>query len=314
MGTRSARGRGQRERRRRRRGAGAGQRGRGRRAAPGRRRRAAGGPDARSPGRARPAFDAPIAAGVRRGAGAHLSGRARRRHRRAGRRLRPGPRRPATGWRGSPPTAWRPSTWGRAPGSGSATSSRPAPWSSWPAAPTAPARCGRAPAPPPSTTSTSHAFEARLDRRLAWAQRRVELPAGRYEVLLPPDATADLMVAMSQAMSGRDAEEGRSPFSAPGGGTRVGEPLCPLPFELRGDPAEPGLEVGAVPRHRGVGDRRVGVRQRPRASAPPAGSRRAGCGACSTTVPPRRARASSPRRRSATWSWRCPAPPPRSTT
>ncbi len=86
------------------------------------------------------------------------------------------------------------------------------------------------------------AFEARLDRRLAWARRRVELPAGRYEVLLPPDATADLMVAMSQSMSGRDAEEGRSPFSAPGGGTRVGQELCPLPFELRGDPGEPGLE------------------------------------------------------------------------
>jgi predicted Zn-dependent protease len=87
-----------------------------------------------------------------------------------------------------------------------------------------------------------HAFEERLARRLAWAERTVELPAARYEVILPPDATADLMVAMSQAMSGRDAEEGRSPFSSPGGGTKVGEQLCPLPFELRGDPAEAGLE------------------------------------------------------------------------
>ncbi|HXQ90997.1 MAG TPA: metallopeptidase TldD-related protein [Acidimicrobiales bacterium] len=85
-------------------------------------------------------------------------------------------------------------------------------------------------------------FEARLDRRLGWARRSVELPAGRYQVLLPPDATADLMVALSQALSGRDAEEGRSPFSAPGGGTKVGAELCPLAFELRGDPAEPGLE------------------------------------------------------------------------
>ncbi len=87
-----------------------------------------------------------------------------------------------------------------------------------------------------------HAFEARLDQRLAWAQPTIELPAGRYEVILPPDATADLMVAMSQSMSGRDAEEGRSPFSAPGGATKLGEPLCPLPFALRGDPGEPGLE------------------------------------------------------------------------
>ncbi len=87
-----------------------------------------------------------------------------------------------------------------------------------------------------------HAFEQRLERRLAWAQRSVELPAGRYEVLLPPDASADLMVAMSEAMSGRDAEEGRSPFSSPGGGTKIGESLCALPFEMRGDPADPGLE------------------------------------------------------------------------
>ena len=86
------------------------------------------------------------------------------------------------------------------------------------------------------------AFEARLDRRLAWAARSVELPAGRYEVLLPPDATADLMVPMSEAMSGRDAEEGRSPFSAPGGGTKLGASLCPLPFDLTGDPRRRGLE------------------------------------------------------------------------
>ena len=65
-----------------------------------------------------------------------------------------------------------------------------------------------------------------------------------------------------EAMSGRDAEEGRSPFSAPGGGTKIGESLCPLPFELRGDPAAAGPRVGAVPGDRGVGDRRVGVRQR----------------------------------------------------
>jgi predicted Zn-dependent protease len=87
-----------------------------------------------------------------------------------------------------------------------------------------------------------HAFEERLAERLAWAERTVELPAAHYEVLLPPDATADLMVAMSEAMSGRDAEEGQSPFSSPGGGTKIGEQLCPLPFELRGDPGEPGLE------------------------------------------------------------------------
>jgi predicted Zn-dependent protease len=82
----------------------------------------------------------------------------------------------------------------------------------------------------------------RLVRRLAWAERTVELPAGRYETLLPPDATADLMVVLSQALSGRDAEDGRSAFSAPGGGTRLGDTLSTLPFVLRSDPAAPGIE------------------------------------------------------------------------
>ncbi|HUC37127.1 MAG TPA: metallopeptidase TldD-related protein [Acidimicrobiales bacterium] len=86
------------------------------------------------------------------------------------------------------------------------------------------------------------ALEDRLVTRLGWAKRRVELPAGRYETILPPDAAADLVVMLSEALSGRDAEEGRSVFSAPGGATKLGEPLSALPFELRGDPAEPGLE------------------------------------------------------------------------
>ena len=209
----------------------------------------------------------------------------------------PGPGRPATGWRGSPPTASRPSTSARAPDSGSATSSPPAPWSSWPAAPTAPARCGRARAPRPSTTSTS--TPSRPASTAAWPgpDARVELPAGRYEVLLPPDAAADLMVAMSQAMSGRDAEEGRSPFSAPGGGTRIGEQLCPLPFELRGDPARARPRVGPVPGDGRLGDRRVGVRQRAPgrphrldrrgpAAPPPVPPRRGRALGCSSPSPP----------------------------
>jgi predicted Zn-dependent protease len=81
----------------------------------------------------------------------------------------------------------------------------------------------------------------RLDRRLAWGQRRIELEAGRYEVVLPPEATADLMVMLGTSTSGREAEEGRSVFSAPAGATRLGEALSPHPFSLRSDPGEQGL-------------------------------------------------------------------------
>ncbi|KQX81766.1 metallopeptidase TldD-related protein [Streptomyces sp. Root1310] len=86
------------------------------------------------------------------------------------------------------------------------------------------------------------ALDAELAVRLGWAERRVELPAGRYETLLPPTAVADLMIYQLWSASGRDATEGRTVFSQPGGGTRIGEKLSDLPLTLRSDPNEPGLE------------------------------------------------------------------------
>ncbi|WP_344006148.1 metallopeptidase TldD-related protein [Streptomyces thermocarboxydovorans] len=85
------------------------------------------------------------------------------------------------------------------------------------------------------------ALDAELAVRLGWAERRLELPAGRYETLLPPSAVADLLVYQMWSASGRDAAEGRTVFSKPGG-TRVGEKLSELPLTLRSDPHEPGLE------------------------------------------------------------------------
>jgi predicted Zn-dependent protease len=81
-----------------------------------------------------------------------------------------------------------------------------------------------------------------LSTRLGWAQRTLELPAGRYETILPPSAVADLMIYLSWSMDGRSAQEGHSAFSAPGGGTRVGEKLTDQPLTLYSDPAAEGLE------------------------------------------------------------------------
>jgi predicted Zn-dependent protease len=86
------------------------------------------------------------------------------------------------------------------------------------------------------------ALEADLAQRLRWATRRVELPAGRHEALLPPTAVADLMVYLYWSAGARDALDGRTVFSRPGGGTRVGEQLASLPLTLRSDPLAPGLE------------------------------------------------------------------------
>ncbi|MGW1259269.1 metallopeptidase TldD-related protein [Streptomyces sp. NPDC002513] len=87
------------------------------------------------------------------------------------------------------------------------------------------------------------ALDAELAQRLAWAERRVELPAGRYETLLPPTAVADLLIYQMWSSTARDAAEGRTVFSRPGGGTRLGERLSGLPLTLRSDPHEPGLEA-----------------------------------------------------------------------
>ncbi|TDC67273.1 TldD/PmbA family protein [Actinomadura sp. GC306] len=86
------------------------------------------------------------------------------------------------------------------------------------------------------------ALTAGLARRLEWGERRVDLPAGRYETILPPSAVADLMIYLYWSAGAQDAGDGRTVFSAPGGGTRVGERLAEVPVTLSSDPAAPGLE------------------------------------------------------------------------
>ncbi|CCG05567.1 metallopeptidase TldD-related protein [Blastococcus saxobsidens] len=84
---------------------------------------------------------------------------------------------------------------------------------------------------------------ADVERKMAWSQRRVDLPAGRYETLLPPSAVSDLMIYLYWTMEARDADEGRNVFARPGGGNRVGDRLAALPLTLRSDPCFPGLEA-----------------------------------------------------------------------
>ncbi|WP_328722452.1 metallopeptidase TldD-related protein [Streptomyces sp. NBC_00247] len=86
------------------------------------------------------------------------------------------------------------------------------------------------------------ALDDELAQRLGWARRRIELPAGRYQTLLPPTAVADLLIYQIWSSTARDAIEGRTVFSRPGGGTRLGEKLARLPLTLRSDPHAPGLE------------------------------------------------------------------------
>ena len=113
------------------------------------------------------------------------------------------------------------------------------------------------------------ALHADLTRRLGWAERRVDLPAGRYETVLPPTAVADLLIYLYWSAGARDALDGRTVFSKAGGGTRVGERLSALPLSLRSDPAPPaapGLASApfviahASTRHSSVFDNGLGLR------------------------------------------------------
>ena len=89
------------------------------------------------------------------------------------------------------------------------------------------------------------ALDTEVRRRLGWAQRRVDLPAGRYETLLPPSAVADLLIYQYWSSIARDANDGKTVFSRPGGGTRVGERLTETPVRMWSDPAAEGLECGS---------------------------------------------------------------------
>ena len=88
--------------------------------------------------------------------------------------------------------------------------------------------------------------DAELTRRLGWAARRVDLDAGRYETLLSPSAVADLLVYLYWTAVAREANDGRTVFSRPGGGTRVGERLADAPLRIWSDPKAPGLECDPV--------------------------------------------------------------------
>jgi predicted Zn-dependent protease len=104
------------------------------------------------------------------------------------------------------------------------------------------------------------AFEAELERRLGWGARQVDLPAGRYDTILPPTAGADQMIDAYWYAEARDAHDGHSMFSRRGGGTRIGEAVARPEVTLYSDPAYPGLEcapfvaVGASGSDRSVFD------------------------------------------------------------
>jgi predicted Zn-dependent protease len=77
---------------------------------------------------------------------------------------------------------------------------------------------------------------------LDW-QGTTELEPGRYTVVMEPTAVGMLLNRLHGAFGARGADEGRSFFSSPSGGNRIGERLFDERVTIHSDPAEPDCEA-----------------------------------------------------------------------
>jgi predicted Zn-dependent protease len=68
-----------------------------------------------------------------------------------------------------------------------------------------------------------------------------EISPGLYTAVLEPQAVTDLIPLLGGALNARNADEGRSAFSTPGGGTRIGEKVADERVTLYSDPADTNL-------------------------------------------------------------------------
>jgi predicted Zn-dependent protease len=79
-----------------------------------------------------------------------------------------------------------------------------------------------------------------VDKAVASTRPR-KLAPGRYTVVLEPAAVASLASVLADQLGARRADEGRSYFAKPGGGTRIGDKLFPDMITLRSDPTDAAL-------------------------------------------------------------------------
>jgi predicted Zn-dependent protease len=81
-----------------------------------------------------------------------------------------------------------------------------------------------------------------VEKCLAGRTRR-ELDPGRYTAILEPTAAGMLLLRLLDHLDARAADEGRSFFSKPGGGNRIGEALFDARVTIESDPAIAGAEA-----------------------------------------------------------------------
>jgi|RhiMethySRZTD1v2_1073278.scaffolds.fasta_scaffold00361_28 predicted Zn-dependent protease len=82
----------------------------------------------------------------------------------------------------------------------------------------------------------------RIAAQKAVASRNPQaMPPGLYTAVLEPRAVNDLIPLLGNALNARNADEGRSAFSKPGGGNRIGEKVVDERVTLYSDPADTAL-------------------------------------------------------------------------
>jgi predicted Zn-dependent protease len=93
-------------------------------------------------------------------------------------------------------------------------------------------------------------------RKAVSSARPRDLEPARYTVILEPQAVSELLFPLIFSLNARATDEGRSYFSKPGGGTKLGEKLFADSVSLRSDPTDPrvpGLPWTGVGARGGLG-------------------------------------------------------------
>jgi predicted Zn-dependent protease len=85
------------------------------------------------------------------------------------------------------------------------------------------------------------AIGRRAARKAIASRNPQAIEPGNYTVVLEPGAVAELIPLLAAALNARNADEGRSPFSKPGGGNRIGEKIVDERVTLLSDPGDPHL-------------------------------------------------------------------------
>jgi predicted Zn-dependent protease len=85
------------------------------------------------------------------------------------------------------------------------------------------------------------ALGARAAQKAVASRNPTAIEPGMYTVVLEPQAVADLVPLLGGAFNARAADEGRSPFSKRGGGTKLGEKIADERVTIYSDPTDADL-------------------------------------------------------------------------